>query len=86
MIPDEAVEAAARALAEHSGETDWGDWEQGAKAEAVADMRAALEAAAPHLMAAFVSDMLDEMRSWVGDKELGFIEGVIESCEEEATK
>ena len=49
-IPQAAVDAAAKAHAEHGGETHWEDWEQEVRDEAVADMRAGLEAAYQHLL------------------------------------
>lgn len=50
MIPAQAVEAAAKAHFERDGGR-WDDWTQEDKAVEMEDMRAALEAAAPHLMA-----------------------------------
>lgn len=49
-ISDEAVEAAAIVHC-NRGESYWPDWTDEAKAEAMQDMRAALEAAAPNMLA-----------------------------------
>ena len=58
MIPDEAVEAAARGLAVQKWPTAIGVWDsfgQGMKNDFRDQARAALEAAAPHLMAAILA-------------------------------
>ena len=55
MIPDEAVEAAARAIFESRSRMEWNEMNElfrGAKESTRKEARAALEAAAPHLMAA----------------------------------
>ena len=48
MIPDAAIEAAAKAHFERDGGR-WDDWTHEEKAEELDDMHAALEAAAPHM-------------------------------------
>lgn len=55
-IEMEAVEAAARIHCDR-GESYWGDWTEEAKAEALQDMRAALEAAAPHMNAYLLAEL-----------------------------
>jgi len=50
VIPDEAVEAAAKAYYERGGPF-WADVDPAWREEEMSDFRAALEAAAPHLMA-----------------------------------
>jgi len=51
VIPDSAVEAAARAFWEDGTNHSWADEDSGVRGECLASMRTALEAAAPHLMA-----------------------------------
>jgi hypothetical protein len=62
-ISNEAVEAAAAAHANRGGYTnweDWGDWNPEVKTEAMDDMRAALEAAAPFIRADAKREALEE--------------------------
>lgn len=54
MIPDEAVEAAARAFYQNQTGMEWESRSEVLKETLRGDARAALEAAAPHLMAAAV--------------------------------
>jgi len=51
VIPDEAVEAAARAVYEDTFGKPWADESEDYRNELRETQRAALEAAAPHLMA-----------------------------------
>jgi len=52
VIPDEAVEAAAKASFAARGGVDWDSQSEHLRSTETAFTRAALEAAAPHLMAA----------------------------------
>lgn len=60
MISDKAVEAAAKAHCER-GDSDWQDWTWEAKAEALDDIRAAVEAAAPYIMAAALEEAAKDL-------------------------
>jgi hypothetical protein len=64
-IPDEAIEAAARALHKHfSAEDETGMVSDFPSDEYLCCAREALEAAAPHLMAAALSDAANEYRHY----------------------
>ena len=62
MIPEAAVEAAAKAHFENGwgDSVHWEDAEAEARSEALGDMRAALEAAAPHMIQAAKAEAWDE--------------------------
>jgi len=66
VIPDEAVEAAARAAYEfrHGGYKAWDDLAPVEQCEAEAEMRYALRVAAPHLMARAAADL----RGWYQER------------------
>ena len=58
MIPDAAVEAAARAAAKDEDASNWDDEHQYYRNGWLNRMQVALEAAAPHLMAELADDAL----------------------------
>jgi len=62
VIPEAAVEAAAKAHFENGwgDSVHWEDAEAEARSEALGDMRAALEAAAPHMIQAAKAEAWDE--------------------------
>lgn len=65
MIPDEAVEAAARAGYEYQYSSLEGKWEfanPGVQEDFRNEFRTALEAASPHMLAAFWDAVADDIR------------------------
>lgn len=74
MISDEAVEAAAEAFG----------YITGTRSRYAAE--AILQAAAPHLVAQVAKEILEGMRAWAGDKELGFLEGYSDASDDAVTR
>ena len=74
-ISDEAVEAAAKQMALDDGnQFDWTMYQHGA--------RAALKAAAPHIIAHAAKHLADGMRSWAGVDEIAYVQGFAEAATE----
>lgn len=81
-VPVEAVEAVAR----RNYEAEWGDGWEGVidqiKRGWLNEARAQCEAAAPYMLADLAKSLVQGMEAWAGDKEVGFLEGIIEAAEE----
>lgn len=69
MIPDEAVEAAAKGIAAENMKKPWETMSEGVKETFRADAKAALEAAAPFLRAQALEDAATEFEANIGINE-----------------
>lgn len=87
-VPEEAVEAARTATQEVCESYDPGGWAEDEQFASWA--RKILEAAAPFIAAKAQADIIGHlvefMKSWAGDKEIGFMEGALEAARAAAVR